>query len=111
MLRVVWKWRATVLLVLIVSVGVCGLSGPSDEDDCAGARIIKESGMAYYCLLSARAFTNINSPNGPAQASPASAVPLAFEQNLGQADRRYQFLAHSTAGSVYLSRGGVDLDI
>jgi uncharacterized protein (TIGR03437 family) len=110
MLRLAWKWKATVILVFALTIAVYGGSQASDEETCLGARIIEDSGMAYYCLLSARAFTDINS-NVPARPSPMSSVPLAFERNIGQADRQFQFLAHSTAGSVYLSTRGIDLDL
>src|SRR5215471_21741788 len=108
MWRVVWRHRATAGLMLVMTIALFGgFSAPSDEDDCAGARIIKDSGMAYYCLFVARAFTDINSPNPPSSA----AVPLAFEINLGQADSQFQFLAHGLGSSVYLSKGGAVLDL
>jgi uncharacterized protein (TIGR03437 family) len=110
MLSLMRKWKASIALMFLLSVAVFGNLTSSDEDECAGAKIIKDSGMAYYCLLSARAFTDINS-NQPARTSTAGAVPLSFERNIGQADRQFQFLAHSTAGSVYLHNGNVDLDL
>src|SRR4249920_3115776 len=106
MLRLVWKWKATVILVLVLSFAVFGGGVASDEDDCLGTKLIKDSGMAYYCLLAAHAFTDINGTR-PAGSAPLSAAPLAFERNIGQADRRFDFLAHSNGGSVYLSKGGV----
>jgi uncharacterized protein (TIGR03437 family) len=94
------------LVFALVSAVFAGGGGPSEEENCIGARIIKDSGLAYYCLFVARAFTNINS-NQPQ----ATSAALAFETNLGQADRKFQYLAHSAGGSVYLAKGGVTLDL
>ena len=103
----VWQRRATIVLIFVLTtVMFGGFSQDSDEENCLGARIIKDSGLAYFCLLAARAFTGINS-NEPQRTS----APLAFEMNLGQADRQFQYLARSVGGSVYLSKGGATLDL
>lgn len=107
MWKLLWKQRATFALILVLTVVVFagGSSITTQEDDCVGARIIRESGLAYFCLLSARAFTDINSTPRP------PAIPLSFETNLGQADKQFEFLAHSAGGSVYLSKGSAILDL
>src|SRR5215471_9333924 len=110
MLRLLWKWKASVILVLVLSIGVYGASFTSDENDCLVNRALGKAGLTYYCLLVTRVFVGING-NQPARPSPAASVPLAFERNVGQADRHFEFLAHSTAGSVYLSKGAIDLDL
>ena len=102
----VWRQRATLILILVLAAAVFGGSSAPQEDDCIGARIIKESGLTYYCLLAAHAFTGFNSTQ-PA----ASAAPLAFEANLGQADHHFQFLAHGAGATVYLSHGEATLDL
>src|SRR4051812_44054063 len=94
------------MFILTVSVFAGGSVFGSEEDECIGARMIKDSGLAYYCLIVARAFTGINAPEAP-----RTSAPLAFETNLGQADRQFEFLAHSARGSVYLSKGGATLDL
>ncbi|HKA01664.1 MAG TPA: hypothetical protein VKE70_34360, partial [Candidatus Solibacter sp.] len=110
MLRLLWKWKASVILVLVLSIGVYGASFTSDENDCLTNRSLVENGLTYYCLLVAHVFAGVHGTQ-PARPSPATSVPLAFERNVGQADRQFEFLAHSTAGSVYLSKGAVDLDL
>jgi hypothetical protein len=64
------------------------------------------SGVIVLAVLAVGAVAALDPPatGRPAAPSAIGALPLAFEPNVGQADRRVQFLARASGSTVYLLR-------
>ncbi len=95
-------WRATIALVLIVA-GIClGVLWRSGHEQWVGTR----TGLAYFGLLAARAFSDIHG-----QGPPTEGLPLSFEANLGQAEPQFQYVARGLDVDVFLGGGAATISL